>query len=89
MAKRVCQPLWNRERRNAFEASRALLPQKFSDYPDVLSAAQAAQMLQVSKNTVYKLIADRKLESIRFNGAHHITKNSVIKFLRNNPQTDL
>ena len=62
---------------------------KFSDYPDTLSAAQTAQMLQVSKNTIYRLISAGKLDSILIHGAHHITKNSVIKFLRNNPQTDL
>ncbi|MBQ4538459.1 MAG: helix-turn-helix domain-containing protein [Oscillospiraceae bacterium] len=62
---------------------------EFSDYPDMLSAAQAAQMLQVGKNTIYRLVSAKKLDSILIHGSHHITKNSVIKFLRSNPQTDL
>ena len=54
---------------------------QFKDYPDVLNVLQAAELLSVCKNTIYKLIRDGELPCRRIGTAIRIRKKDVLKFL--------
>ena len=49
---------------------------------EVLTVAQAAQWLQISKNTVYELIRRGKLPHFRVGRGIRIFKDELIAFLR-------
>ena len=59
----------------------------FSDYPDIVSSSQVREMLGIGKTTLFKLLKDKELSSIRIgiNGrTHHILKSSVIAYIKRN-----
>ena len=55
---------------------------QFRDYPDVITVQQAAVLLGVCKNTVYKLIKEKSLPCRRIGTAIRIRKKDVQFFLR-------
>ena len=55
---------------------------QFRDYPDVITVQQAAVLLGVCKNTVYKLIKEKSLLCRRIGTAIRIRKKDVQLFLR-------
>lgn len=55
---------------------------QFRDYPDVITVQQAAELLCVCKNTVYKLIKEKSLPCRRIGTAIRIRKKDVQLFLR-------
>ena len=55
---------------------------QFRDYPDVITVQQAAVLLGVCKNTVYKLIKEKSLPCRRIGTAIRIRKKDVQLFLR-------
>ena len=55
---------------------------QFRDYPDVITGQQAAVLLGVCKNTVYKLIKEKSLPCRRIGTAIRIRKKDVQLFLR-------
>ena len=54
---------------------------KFKNYPDVLNVQQAAELLCVCKNTVYKLLRDNELPCRRIGSAIRIRKKDVLSFM--------
>jgi len=56
----------------------------FNDYPDVMTAEEACELLRVGHNTVYHLLNTGKLKGIRFGRVWKISKQSVIEFVVEN-----
>ena len=54
---------------------------QFMYYPDVLTVQQAAELLYVCKNTVYKLIRERQLPCRRIGSVIRIRKTDLQSFL--------
>jgi len=53
----------------------------WSDYPDVMTAKQAAEALQVSMPTIRRLIASRALRIVHIGRAVRITKTALLEFI--------
>ncbi len=53
----------------------------FTQYGDVVTVDEVMEMLKLGKNTVYNLLKDRKIESLRVGTRYVIPKKSVINFL--------
>ena len=54
----------------------------FSDYPDVVSARDLARMLNISGVTAYKLLKEKKIQSLRIGRTYKIPKVCVLRFLQ-------
>lgn len=54
----------------------------FKEYPDVLDVAQVSQLLGVCDKTVYKLIGDGSLPTMRIGRQHRITKVNIMKYMQ-------
>ena len=54
---------------------------QFRNYPDVLTVQQAAELLCVCKNTMYKLLKDNALPCRRIGSAIRIRKKDVLSFM--------
>lgn len=55
--------------------------QKLKHYPDVLSADQAAKILDVSKKTLYKAIKNKELHAVKVGREYRIVKSKLIEML--------
>lgn len=55
----------------------------FREYPDIVSVEQMTEMLNVGRNTAYKLLSNGSIKSIRIGRVHKIPKQSVISYLNN------
>lgn len=55
--------------------------QKLKHYPDVLSAQQAAKILDVSKKTLYKAIKNKELHAVKIGREYRIVKSKLIELL--------
>lgn len=55
--------------------------QKLKYYPDVLSADQAAEILDVSKKTLYKAIKNKELHAVKVGREYRIVKSKLIEML--------
>ena len=55
--------------------------QKLKRYPDVLSADQAAEILDVSKKTLYKAIKNKELHAVKVGREYRIVKSKLIEML--------
>ena len=53
----------------------------FKNYPDVVSPDDIQTMLQVGRNTVYGLLHNNEIKSIRIGKAYKIPKKYVIDFI--------
>lgn len=53
----------------------------FTSYPDILNVGQLREILQIGKNTVYKLLDSHEIDSIRIGREHKIPKQNVIDYL--------
>lgn len=51
------------------------------DYPDILRPDEAAAVLQIGRNSLYKLLAEGRLKSIRIGKVYRIPKSSIIEFI--------
>lgn len=60
-----------------------LISQKphFKDYPDVLTVQEAAELLSVCKNTIYKLVKEHELPSRRIGSTIRIRKKDVLAYM--------
>lgn len=56
----------------------------FSEYPDVVSPEDVQHMLHMGRNSVYKLLKEEKIKSIKVGKKYIIPKKSVIRFIDNN-----
>ncbi len=55
----------------------------FTDYPDVVNTTQLQEMLGVSKATVYRLLKDKIIQSVKIGHQIRIPKISVISYCTN------
>jgi excisionase family DNA binding protein len=53
----------------------------FSDYEDVVTVDDVIKMLHIGKNSVYDLLKNHRIESIKVGSRYVIPKKSVINFL--------
>ena len=53
----------------------------FKDYPDVLDVKQVGDALDVSSKTVYKLINDGSLQSLKVGRAFRIPKIMLLRYI--------
>lgn len=53
----------------------------FKDYPDILDTKQVGDLLDVSSKTVYKLLKEGSLSSIKVGREYRIPKYEVMKYL--------
>lgn len=51
------------------------------DYPDVLNVTQVAEILDVGEKSVYKLIHQNILGSVKIGKTYRIPKTALIQFL--------
>ena len=54
----------------------------YSAYPDILSTAQAAEILGVSRISVYKHIRKDNIYGCKVHGDYQIDKESVISYMK-------
>lgn len=54
----------------------------FREYPDVMDAKQVSQLLNVSTKTVYKLIREGSLSSLKVGREFRIPKVNVMRYVK-------
>ena len=52
------------------------------DYPDVMDIGEMCKVLGISKKTGYKLLKDRKIESLKIGRAYRIPKAHILGYLK-------
>lgn len=50
-------------------------------YPDVLNVKQLCEVLDIGKNTAYKLLKSGNIKALRIGVVYKIPKREVIKYL--------
>ena len=55
---------------------------QFDNYPDVVSPEDIQKMLRIGRNSVYDLLKQGKIKSLRVGKKYLIPKTSVINFLQ-------
>lgn len=53
----------------------------FSEYPDVVTAEEVMSMLRLGKTTVYQLLKDGSIKSLRYGNRYIVPKKCVIDYL--------
>ena len=53
----------------------------FSDYPDVVNAAQLSEMLGIKRHSVYELICEKKIKAFKLGNSYKIPKVNVIEYI--------
>lgn len=53
----------------------------FNEYPDIITVEQLQKILNIGRNTAYKLLQDNKIRSVRIGKVHKIPKLNVIEYL--------
>ena len=56
----------------------------FKDYPDVVTPSDLQVMLNIGRNTVYTILQEGLIRTIKVGKKYIIPKQNVIDFLRNN-----
>lgn len=54
----------------------------FDDYPDILSAEEAAEALRVRENAIYRLLNSGKLKAFRNGRTWRIPKDALKEFIK-------
>lgn len=54
----------------------------FDDYPDVLSAEEAAEALRVRENAIYRLLNEGKLKAFKNGRTWRIPKDALKEYIR-------
>ena len=54
----------------------------FKDYPDVVIPDDLQEMLHIGRNSVYELLRNKTIKSIKVGKKYIIPKSSVINFLQ-------
>ena len=54
----------------------------FDDYPDVLSAAEAAEALRVRENAIYRLLNEGKLKAFKNGRTWRIPKDALKEYIK-------
>ncbi len=55
---------------------------QFDNYPDVVTPEDIQKMLRIGRNSVYDLLKQGKIKSLRVGKKYLIPKTSVINFLQ-------
>lgn len=50
-------------------------------YPDILNAEQAAEILDISKKTLYKTIKEKRIPAIKIGREYRIAKTNLMKIV--------
>ena len=58
--------------------------QIFKEYPDIVNVEQLQKMLDIGRNTAYKLLAGQKIQAKKIGRIYIIPKINIIKFLSGN-----
>ena len=53
----------------------------FPDYPDVLDMKQVGEMLGVCVKTVYRMVQNNELKSVRIGRQHRIAKRHLMQYM--------
>ncbi len=53
----------------------------FNSYPDILSVKQLCEILDIGKNTAYRLLQSGEIKSIKIGKVYKIPKKEVHKYL--------
>lgn len=53
----------------------------FSEYPDVVTPEDVQNMLHLGRNSVYKLLKEEQIKTIKIGKKYIIPKQSVIRFI--------
>lgn len=53
----------------------------FSNYDDVLTVSDVAEILYVGRNTVYELLNSGELKGFRIGKTWRVTKESLVSFI--------
>lgn len=53
----------------------------FSEYPDVVTPEDVQNMLHMGRNSVYKLLKEEKIKTLKIGKKYIIPKKSVIRFI--------
>ena len=65
--------------------SRSLIDREITSYfkgtPDVMTVMEAAKALRCSKNTVYSLIAEGRIQAIRVGRCFKVPKSALVDFM--------
>jgi len=54
----------------------------FKDYPDVLDVKQVSQLLSVSTKTVYRLLRNGTMDSLKVGREFRVPKVSVMRYVK-------
>jgi excisionase family DNA binding protein len=54
----------------------------FKDYPDVLDVKQVSQLLSVSTKTVYRLLRNGAIDSLKVGREFRVPKITVMKYVK-------
>ena len=54
---------------------------KLKHYPDVLTSDQAAEILNVSKKTLYMAIKNKELHAVKIGREYRIVKSKLVEML--------
>lgn len=66
--------------------NRSVYTKMFKNYPDVLNVGQLCEILGgISSRTVYKLLQENKIDSIKVGREYRVAKINVIDFLMKTP----
>lgn len=63
-------------------STREIYSSVFNDYPDVLDVKQVSQLLGVSKKTVYRLLRNKAIESLKVGREFRVPKVNVMKYVK-------
>lgn len=53
----------------------------FADYPDVVSVDDLCRMLNISAVTAYRLLKEKRIESLRIGRVYKIPKLYILRYL--------
>ena len=62
------------------------LRKELSQYPDALTAEETAQLLRINVKTVYKLIREGSLPSVKVGRSFRISKTELVRYIDGNYQ---
>jgi excisionase family DNA binding protein len=54
----------------------------YEQIPEIMTLREACELLKVGKNTMLRLLHDKKIEGFRIGNRWKIPKESVVEFIR-------
>ena len=52
----------------------------FANYPDIMTVYQVQEALGVGKNTVYRLLKDGEIKSLKIGNKYKVPKNCLVAY---------